>query len=352
MNDLQLIQGGGLPTRETASSAVAAQAIAAIQARCVMARANPRNWDAVRDKIMRECRRPGFAGAAEYRVPRGFTPNGERNFITGPTIRFVEVALRSMGNVETQHQTIYDDDEKRIVRVTVLDIETNASYSRDITLKKTMERRQLRDKDVPISQRKNADGIVVYTLPITEDELLLREASLVSKAIRTLGERFVPGDFIDEAMAECKRTLAKEDKKNPEAARHKLLDAFAIMGVSVSDLEEYLGTKTERVTPAQIEDLRDIYVGLKEGVTTWEEVIAPVREQRDAKKKETKTAKETGARGDAAIMNQILALKLQDPEKYQLVCTNFSVPHKNDDWMTGAPILGDFLAALQKEISK
>ena len=48
-------------TGETAVSAVAALAEANVKARYAMALRRPRDLDEVREKILKECRRPGFA---------------------------------------------------------------------------------------------------------------------------------------------------------------------------------------------------------------------------------------------------------------------------------------------------
>ena len=46
---------------ETASAAVAAQSKAMVEARYIMAMQRPRNWDQVRQDLIKECRRPSFA---------------------------------------------------------------------------------------------------------------------------------------------------------------------------------------------------------------------------------------------------------------------------------------------------
>ena len=43
---------------ETASTAIAAQAKAMVESRYIMAMRNPRNMDAVRQELLKECRRP------------------------------------------------------------------------------------------------------------------------------------------------------------------------------------------------------------------------------------------------------------------------------------------------------
>nr|NIU03565.1 hypothetical protein [Gammaproteobacteria bacterium]NIV50929.1 hypothetical protein [Gammaproteobacteria bacterium]NIX84839.1 hypothetical protein [Gammaproteobacteria bacterium] len=102
-------------TAETASTAVAAQAAASVQARYVMALQRPRNIDQVRVDLLKECKRPGFARVAMYHKPIG-------KGVTGPSIRFAEAAMRCMGNLMPEVATLYDDHDKRILRVSVTDL--------------------------------------------------------------------------------------------------------------------------------------------------------------------------------------------------------------------------------------
>ena len=127
---------GGQPhalagVHETAISASAAQARASVEARFVMALHRPRDIDNVRVRLLKECKRPGFAEVARYSRPIGNTK------IEGPSIRFAEAAIRHMGNIDAQAHTIYDSAENRILRVEVTDLETNATYSKEITVRKT-----------------------------------------------------------------------------------------------------------------------------------------------------------------------------------------------------------------------
>ena len=96
---------------QLATSMVSAQAEAQIKARYLYAERHPRDLDLVRQKLLKECRRPAFAAVARYLKPRG-------KGVEGPSIRFAEAAIRLMGNIAVEQSTIYDDREKRIVRVT------------------------------------------------------------------------------------------------------------------------------------------------------------------------------------------------------------------------------------------
>lgn len=264
---------------ETATSAAAAQAQAITQARFVVALQRPRDIDDVRVRILKECKRPGFAESAIYRKPIGGGNTKE-----GPSIRFAESAMRCMTNVWTPTVTIYDDATKRVVRVSVTDLEANVSYEKDITIEKTVERSNPSGRTV-ISSRKNSNGNATYVVAATEDELAIKEAALVSKVIRNNGLRIIPGDIIEEAMRTCRATQRDQDKKDPDAARKRLADAFSDLGVKPSDLKQYLNHELGQSSPAEIEELRGVYAAIKEGETTWQAAVEAKRgEKSDAAK--------------------------------------------------------------------
>jgi hypothetical protein len=262
--------------RETAISAVAAQARAMVEARFVMALHRPRDLDAVRVRLLKECKRPGFAEAARYRRPAGREQNDAGDWvekiIEGPSIRFAEAAIRNMGNLDVQSPTIYDDDDKRIVRVSVTDLETNATYSRDITLEKVTEQRKLRKGQKPVGQRTNSYGDTVYLVPATESQIKLKQDAEISKSIRTLGLRLLPGDVLDECMRLCVATKEAGIRADPEAARKRMIDGFVEIGVSPDELKAYLGHDLGSCSPNEIGDLRDLYLAIKDGVTSWGDI--------------------------------------------------------------------------------
>jgi hypothetical protein len=256
---------------ETAASAVAAQAKATVEARYVVALRQPRSWDTVRQRILEDCRRPAFAEGARYAKPLG----GGKT-IDGLSIRFVESALRAMGNVLVESPVTYEDDEKRIVRVLVTDLEANITYQKDITVAKTVERRALAPGQVPLSSRTNSEGAVTYLVAATEDALATKEGAMISKVVRTLGLRILPGDLQAEAEEQIIATLRKRDAEEPDAQRKRIADAFWPLGVSPDALAEYLGHPLAQCNPAELAQMRALYTAIKDGETTW----ALVMEQR------------------------------------------------------------------------
>lgn len=255
------------PLAETASTAVAAQARASVDARYLVALRNPRSWDTVRVRVLEACKRPGFAEGARYSKPVG------KKSVVGPSIRFAEEALRAMGNCYVETMVVFDDDERRIIRVTVTDLESNLSYPQDLLIAKTVERSSVRDGQNVIDRRLNTKGQTVYIVEATEDDLLVKQAALTSKAIRTGALRLLPSDILEEAMELVPETLMKKDAADPAGARKRLCDAFYTLGVAPDDLEDYLGHKLDQTTPAELNLLRTIYQALKDGEATWVEVL-------------------------------------------------------------------------------
>lgn len=263
-----------LAVQETASSAVAAQAKAMVEARYVMAMRRPRQWDQVRQDLLKECKRPSFANnkSAYYRKPIG-------KGVEGLGIRFVEVALRCMTNVLVETTMIFEDESKEVHRVSVTDLESNVTYPLDVRVTKTVERSSPSDDGTYISVRKNSWGKNTYTVPGTEDDILNKRAAQVSKAIRTLGLRIIPGDLQDEAEDIIKSVRLNEAARDPDAERKRMADAFGEIGVKAADLAAYLGHSLDTCSPAELVDLRGIYGAIRDGESSWKSVMDNKAEQ-------------------------------------------------------------------------
>lgn len=258
-------------SNEIQASALAAQAEAQVKARWAIAQRNPRNPDAVRVALLKECDRPGFADVAKYAKPVG------KEKIVGPSIRFVEAATRCMGNVISDVLTISEDRQTRRLQVSVTDLETNVCWSRQISIEKTVERKNSAGRIV-VSERLNTYGERVYVVLATDDELMNKEGALVSKTTRVLGLRVIPGDLIEESMARVDKVRADRDRKDPSGERKKLVDAFVSVGVKPEQLVEYLGHGLDTCSPAELGDLRDVYAALRDGETRWAAVMESKRE--------------------------------------------------------------------------
>lgn len=259
--------GGGMLV-DAAASAAAAKSQAMVNAHFLMAIRNPRDWMDVRAKMLGACKRTRFADVSRYSIPRG----GKQ--IEGWTIRFAEEVIRNMRNVMPESSIVGEDDDKRIVKVQLIDLEANIPYSTEFVLHKVIERKTLKDGETPIRTRINSQGKMLYILPAPDDELLVKQAAMVSKALRTLALRLMPGDILDECLDEVEATAKSDIERDPKAAAKKIADAFDSLNIKPSDLKSYLKHDLDASTPAELDGLRKLYQALKSGETTWREVTA------------------------------------------------------------------------------
>ncbi len=276
---------------ETASTAVAAREKAAVEARYLMALRQPRNPDVARVRLLKRCDSPRFADLAEYSKPVG---GGKK--ATGGSIRLMEEMARQWGNIYVESSIVFDDEERRIIRVTATDLESNYPASVDVILEKTVERRSPRTGDEVVGERVNSQGQRVFKIVADEDAFLVKQNANVAKARREMIRAIVPGDLADEALERCATTRKSEVDADPDSARKRIADAFFRLGVMPHQLSQYLGKPSlEAVTPAELEVLRSIYTGIKDGETSW----AVVAEEDEAQRKSRVTASVQGKTKEA-----------------------------------------------------
>lgn len=252
---------------ETAGTAVAAREQAAVQARSIVAMQRPRDVMIYRDRLLKECERPGFARVAKYAKPVG----GQR--IVGPSVRFAEACFRLFGNLDLRAPVVFDDAEKRIIQVQVVDLEGNVGACRDITILKTIERKKPEGYEV-LGKRTNTYGDTVYIVKATDDDLLNKQEALVSKMRRNLILQMLPGDITAEAMEIVEATIRKgEAAEDPDARVKSASDAFGKLGISTAMLTDYLGHPLAELTPDEAADLRIVWTTLSDGEAKWSDVM-------------------------------------------------------------------------------
>lgn len=325
--------GTSIARENQATQALVAKARADIEARWTMALHRPRNMDQVRTLLLKECRRPGFAASAIYRKPVG-------DGIEGLSIRFAEAAARCFGNIAMEVTQIYDDENTRIMRVSATDLETNVTWPQDVTVSKLVERKGLRRGQVAVDQRTNSYGDAVFLVQASDDDLLNKQGALVSKALRTCILRIIPGNLQDEAYEVCNAILRDAAAKDPDQARNAVCDAFVALGVQPTDLEEWLGHAIGVATPAEIEQLRRLYVAIRDGEATWPEALEQRSEQNQAKagpraEKKLVAPKATSAgKGAAGVKDALKRRAAPEPAPVQ---ATIPVVDQEDEppWMSG-----------------
>lgn len=155
-----------------------------------------------------------------------------------------------------------------------------------------------------VYKRENVAGDLVFGIKATDDELYMKQAAAFSK-FRRLALTYMPGDVLDAAFDQIKKTLAGQ---SPEAAMERLVRGFDAIKVTIAQLQEYLGHSVSQISPEEIANLRGVYTTVKTEEMSWAEVMATKqhtgsaaeaekvgREKLDNLKKETPSEPESKA---------------------------------------------------------
>lgn len=263
---------------DLAASAVTARETALIQSRFIMAMQRTRKLENVRVALKKACEIWEFADEAWYSRPAGKEKNEKTNqwemkYAEGFSIRFAEEAGRAMGNLMSDSQIVVETAEERIVHVWAMDLEQNFTRGVSLSIPKVVERKFLKDGQTAISERVNSEGKPVYTVASNTGELLMSTNNQVAKAERQCILKMIPAWILRDCKDTILKTLAKEVKDNPDAAKRKLIDSFSDMRIFPTDLEMFIGHSLDRVVVKEIEELRQVYRSLSQGEATWEEWV-------------------------------------------------------------------------------
>jgi hypothetical protein len=251
---------------ETSSAAAAQAARTALEARFQMARAFPRVWANVRERLLEACQRPRFAEEARYMLPRG------DKSVEGLTVRFAEDAKRALGNLLVEARATFDDEDRRIIQVTVTDLELNDTWSQDVVVEKSIQRRWKKDGDDVIGHRLNSENKPVWTIRASDDDVFLKQNNLVSKTARNGILRMLPADYQEDALVQVKATL--QNQARDAANVDRMVKAFAKRGVTTEHLVAYLGHPIAAMEGDEFVTLRGFYQAMVDGDATWDQVLA------------------------------------------------------------------------------
>jgi len=219
-----------------------ARAVAEVQAALVIAASRPRNELQARDRLMQACQRSSLAATALYQYSRGGTA------ISGPSIRLAETAARCWGNVTYGFRELSRDAGTSECEAFAWDLETNTKAVRQFSVKHWRDTRE--------------GG---YAITDTRD-IYEKIANDAQRRVRAAILEIIPGDIIEDAVAQCEATMKAKIGNVAEAAA-KLVEVFAQFGVTREAIENRLGHRLDAIQPAQVENFRKIYTSIKDGMS-------------------------------------------------------------------------------------
>ena len=250
--------------RDDSGNAVAAnaeaRAVSEVKAQVMMARQFPRDPLLSMDCILRECERPTLADAAIYLYPRG------NEMISGPSIRLAEVLARNWGNVTFGMEVLERGVAKNgvgfsAIRAFAWDLQTNTYVSRHFEVKHWRSTRS--------GGYKLTDDRDIYEL----------EANMGSRRLRACILQIIPGDVTSAAVAACRKTssnglveIMKDEKKRADLVA-KMLRIYEKLGVTRTDLENYLNAKIDDWNADHMIKLKELKCSFDDGALTLGEVF-------------------------------------------------------------------------------
>lgn len=217
------------------------RAIAEAQGKLTLAKRFPRDMNAAHAELMMACKSKAFAAVAFYAKPQGGST------VTGPSIRMAEQIAQVYGNFDYGHRELARDDRKSEIEVYAWDMQNNNYTRRQKTVMHVIDTREgpkkMRDQ-TQVDQKIN---------------------NVASKEMRGLILAMMPKWLVEDAIQECKKTIAGTNDEPLDVRVRKMTQAFAKFGVKSTHLEKHLGHSLDTVLLDELVELTGIYNALKDG---------------------------------------------------------------------------------------
>jgi len=217
------------------------RAIHEVQASYIIAKKFPRDEKKSYINIIKSCKRPFLAEQAMYAYPRGGT------LIEGPSIRLAESMAQSWGNIDFGIRELSQSNGVSLAEAYAIDLETNTRVTKVF--------------HIP-HRRHTKKG---FTNLIDSRDIYELVANNGARRLRACILAVIPGDVVEAAVNQCRRTLESSDVPIVDQLR-KMVVAFDEFGVTKEHLEKRLGHNIEATTPAEVVTLKSIYKSIKDGM--------------------------------------------------------------------------------------
>lgn len=283
------------------------RAVAEIQGMMLISKRFPRNEIQARDKILNACMRKGLAEKSQYSFSRGGTD------ITGPSIRLAEVMVAAWGNIVPGWREISRMNGVAELEAYAWDLETNTRWA---MLFQQRLFRNTKTGGYPLTDERD-----IYELC----------ANQAARRVRACILKLIPGDIVDDAVAQCNETLRRNIEITP-ALLASTVEKFAQYGVTKEMLEARIQRRLDSIQPAQVIALGRIYTSLQDGMSKpedWFDVTAGKADiatpaaatDEVVKQKATRSRKAPATPQEAQVDAQAEAIRVtppHDPETGEL----------------------------------
>lgn len=205
------------------------------------------------------------AQSCGYALPRGGKP------ITGPSVHLAKIIVSNWGNMRTEAKVVQITDKQIISRGTAWDLETNVASSFEVRRSIT-DSKGRRYSDDMITVTGNAANAIAYRNAVFS----VVPKAVVDKVYKA-AQKCITGDLSDNEKLLKRRTDAI-NYFNDE------------WGITEEEVVKLCGKQTvNQIKADEIALLLGMVQSLKDGDTTVDELMKPIRESKEAK--HTKAAK-------------------------------------------------------------
>jgi hypothetical protein len=247
MNSLQM-QFESQETLSVNTQAAKSREMAEVQSQIFLAKQFPRNEVQAEMKILNACKRKSLAETALYQYPRGSTT------VTGPSIRLAEAIAQYWGNINFGIKELEQKNGESTVVAYAWDMETNTRQEKVFQVK---HERYAKGK-----MNRLTDPRDIYELVANNGARRLRACIL----------GVIPGDIVDNAVAQCNLTLQSAYEEPLKDRVVKILQWFHKQyGITQEMVEARLGHNVESFTEQDFVTLRSINQSLKDGMAKRED---------------------------------------------------------------------------------
>lgn len=206
------------------------------------------------------------AQSCSYALPRGGKP------ITGPSVHLAKIIVSNWGNMRTEAKVVQITDKQVISRGTCWDLETNVASAFEVR-RSIIGKNGQRFSDDMITVTGNAANSIAY-----RNAVFAVIPKAITDRVYYAAQKFITGDLSDSDKLLKVRTGVLNNFKNN-------------YGITEEEVVKMCGKQTaNQIGADEISMLMGTIQALKDGDTTVDELMKPIRESKEAKKDAMKKA--------------------------------------------------------------
>lgn len=202
---------------------------------------------------------PETAQSCGYALPRGGKP------ITGPSVHLAKIIVSNWGNMRTEAKVVQITDKQIISRGTAWDLETNVASAFEVR-RSIIDKKGNRFSDDMITVTGNAANSIAYRNAVF---------SVVPKAV------------VDKVYKAAQKSITGDLSDNEKLLKRRT-DAITFFkdewGITEEEIIKLCGKQTvNQIKADEIALLLGMAQSLKDGDTTVDELMKPIRDSKEAK---------------------------------------------------------------------